>query len=164
MVMSRAQQRAAEEHRVFALRCAEVFFRRHGIPPRDRPDFRSAAVEAMCRAVASYQAGRGMQLSTWVGRNVDWALADAVKVRVLLLAREAPLPDGWDRPGLVDPFAVVDEAAVTGQLPDQLRYVYRRVYIDGVQRKQVAAELGVVPSRVSQLLRTIRDRLGRAVV
>ena len=127
-----------------------------GIPALEAADLAGTATLALVRVVDDFD-GRG-ELRGYAGRRIRWALVDELRrmragkklhhndVRILSLHALAGRPA---RARADD--ARLDVDAALAKLPANEKMVIVRYYLQGQRLKDVAAEIGRSPSRVSQI-------------
>lgn len=139
-----------------------------GIPALERADLAATATLAVIRAVDDHD-GRG-DLEGYAGARAKHALIDELRkmragkrhhhddVRILSIQAHAarlgrtacPGPAGRD-PATAAAAGTLDIDAALGQLSPVAGRVIVRHYIQGQRLKDIAADLGCSPSRVSQI-------------
>ena len=137
----------------------------------DQDDMRGHALEALCLAVHTYDPGRGVSLGSHVHAQMARAVIDHQRHTdrrngITRRARDSGVVEsavvyGTDVDQLPDRTAAADGQTVRDLL-GTLDRVERSIVIGtavGLTNREIAAHLGVHPSRVSQRLPALREKL-----
>jgi len=106
---------------------------------------------------------RGAILDGFRRRSVSWR---AARWREPASVREVPLSEAFSlraETGLTDPWTEARLHRAIARLGDREKYVLHQVYAAGFSLREVAEQLGVSPSRASQIHCQILERLRRAL-
>ena len=161
----------SEQHRQIVSRVnwAQWYVRRYarrGIDDRD--DLHGHALEALCVAVRSYDPVRGTSLGAHVHARMGRAIIDRQRHADALNGISRRARDAGDyepavvRGVTVDHLPDTTERTSISELLSPLDRVERAIVIGtavGLTNREIAAHLGVHPSRVSQLLPALRAKL-----
>lgn len=154
----------------------------------DRQDLHAAALLGLVRAARTFDPGRGVPFLAFARSRMRWAVLDELRSSDHLTrsarrrTREAvpvPATDVFVRLAdvdVADPTAATPEGdalecelvesvrAAVARLPARHRAVILGYFVEGREMRDLAVELGVTPSRVSQLcsdgVGKLRARLG----
>lgn len=124
----------------------------------DFGEMESIAMLGAWQAINTYDPDRGVPLSAWIAMGARREMHDQIRRewgRHFQRAPDIPTDALWRWHPTTARYADIEDqdqvAHLLATLPIREAYVLQRRYIDDAEGKQVAAELGVHPSRISQI-------------
>lgn len=125
----------------------------------DGDDLWGAALLGAARALARFDASRGVQFRTWAIDCIRYAIMEEMRAQGAL-----PLPMEIDPALAVDTAAAwygCDWRALVARLPTREREIIHRIYWEGWTAAEIARDWGRHPTRLRQLRVQAEARLRR---